>query len=210
MDTNPTPPTTAEEVREAEARTEADRLKAHLDQVDFSTNSAEKDPGLAAEAMTDQELADYVAAIQDIRQRLTMVERDLTTALGQRLGKTVGALGDGRQYKLERSQDRKEWAHDDWKRDVRRTVAKRTMDMAAEEYPEGLVNPATGEAVELGPILAVAIHDAQEVHGAQSPKSTALKALGLYASDYCTSTPAGWRFSAVKPTTPTTEDSTNA
>lgn len=184
---------------------ETDSLTMAVDAIDLSTAHAERDPIAAAEKMTDQELADYIAAIQDIRSRLGGVERELTTALGHRLGKVTSYLTDGRQFELGRSQDRKEWDHDSWKRDARRAVIK-----AAMEGKEGLVlmDTETGEAVDnLAAVLYQAVTQAQEVHGSTAPRSRALKLLGLYASDYCTSTPAGWRFTALKPTTK--EDTNN-
>lgn len=197
MDTNPDEKTTAEASQEAEAREAADFLTIYLESINASTERVEKDPALAAEGLTEGELAAYVALLQDIRSRLGAVERDLTTALGKRVGKTVGALPDGRQFTVDRMADRKEWDHEEWKRDVRRKV----VTAHASLLPETLIHPETGEELDVKPILFQAITDAQEVHGSTAPRSRSLKALGLFATDYCTSTPGGWRFNAVKPTT---------
>lgn len=203
--------TTAEEVREAEANTAAHHLATRLVAIQGNLEDLEKDPTLAAEGLEDQELADAIADIQDARARLQNVERDLTTALGRRLGKTTGNLGDGRQYTLSRAQDRKEWDHSDWKRDARRKVTEaitsrfQTDDLGP--MNGDLVDTETGEAASLAEVIQTALAQVQEVHGSTAPRSTALRSLGLYASDYCTSTPNGWRFTALKPTTPTSEDS---
>lgn len=213
--------TTAQEVQEAEASIAADGLLHRLGAIMDATAHAEKDPTLAAEGLLDVDLADAIATIQDLRARLVNVERDLATALGKRVGKFTGELSDGRQFKLERAMDRKEWDHDEWKRDVRRTIATSLSGRFVLSVPRdpmdgedgSLVDTTTGEEVTLGRVIQEALTAAQDVHGATSPKSTSLKALGLYASDYCTTQPSGWRFSAIKPTekitTPTTEEPTN-
>lgn len=182
------------------ASTAAANLVAQLAMIYAALESIEtRDPELAATGFTDPaDLVDASALIQDLRRRLDQVENSLTTEAGKRDGKGTGNLSDGRQYVLARGSDRKDWDHDDWKRDVRRTIT----DMVA---GEGLVvvNPQTGEETPLRQTVQVALAKAQEVHGQTSPRSTALKALGLYASDYCTSTPAGWRLT-VKPANTTT------
>lgn len=194
--------TTAEETQGAEARVATDILATRLDRIEMDTEEAETDPTLAAEGLTEDELAAYVALLQDIRSRLGAVERDLTTALGKRVGKTVGALPDGRQFTVDRMADRKEWIHEDWKRDVRRKVA----DFYAKDCGLELVDGA-GEVQPIAPLLQEVMAKVQEVHGSTAPRSRSLKELGLFATDYCTSTPGGWRFNAVKPTTK--EDTTD-
>lgn len=148
------------------------------------------------------DLAEAIASTQEAIRFLRTVEQDLATELGRQVGKSQGDLEDGRHYTLQRSSDRKEWAHDDWQRDVRRAIVQ---EFAA----EGLVvmDPETGEVIHdnVRALLQGALAEAQAIHGAQAPKSTALKALGLYASDYCTSSPSGWRFT-VPPTTTKPEE----
>lgn len=201
--------TTEQEVQEAQARQAADALTTRLEAIAATTTDAEKDPTLAADALADQELAGYVALLQDIRHRLGLVERDLTTALGKRLGKTVGSLADGRQFTVDRMADRKEWNHEDWKRDARRAVVQKTLeDLQLPKVVQILTEDGEVTSLDLAAPLYQAITEAQEVHGAQAPRSRSLKALGLFATDYCTSTPGGWRFNAIKPTTK--EDTTDA
>lgn len=193
---------TADDVREAEESAAAHLFVNGMGSLVAALENIEKDPTKAAQGMDSQALADSTALVQDLRYRLGLVERDLAVALGKREGKIVGALSDGRQFTLDRSSDRKEWQHDDWKRDVRRAVVTQTIG----GHPFVVVNQETGQEFPLANLLQAALAEAQEIHGAQAPKSTALKTLGLYASDYCTSTPGGWRFAAVKPTP--TEDTT--
>jgi len=144
-------------------------------------------------AMSDDELLAALAAVHDAIPRLRDMERDLSVALGQRLGTVQGNLADGRQFTLKRTQDRKAWDHEDWKRDARRAIVQ--------GVPKGLVllDEDTGETQPLAPTLHVLLAEAQEVHGSTAPRSTALKRLGLYAADYCESSPGGWKFDAITP-----------
>ncbi len=200
---------TADDIREAEQANAAVLLLTSLKSLAAAVEDLEKDPTLAAEGMTTQQLADASAAVIDARKRLGNVERDLVTVAGRREGKVTLDLSDGRQAKLERSADRKEWQHDDWQRDVRRVVVGALLESQGLPKRVVIVNPETGEEQEHD--LAVMLHQvvmaAQVVHGSQAPKSTMLKPLGLYATDYCTSTPGGWRMSVITPdATPSTKD----
>jgi hypothetical protein len=183
--------------------------RAHAEEMDaleaFMAGRA-SDTIKAAEAMTPEELAEDVAFLQDVRRKLGEVERDLTIALGKKMGKGTGSLADGRMFTVARSSDRKEWNHDDWKRDVRRQI----VNGMGTRNRLVLVDVTTGEdsPQSVEELLYDAIAQAQEVHGAQAPKSKALKALDLFASDYCTSIPSGWRFTAVAPHDTTTEKET--
>lgn len=155
--------------------------------------------------MTTQDLADMAATLQEMKYLLGTVETAVTATLGKREGAIQGNLSDGRQFTLKRAQDRKEWDHEEWKRDARRQVVQSVVDHV--QIVEDLVDVRTGEVVALAALLHEAIATAQEVHGSTAPRSTALKRLGLYASDYCASSPAGWRFNAIRPepTTTTTD-----
>ena len=91
-----------------------------------------------------EHLADAIAVVQDLRARLAVVEADMTRDLGQRLGKGfVGYLSDGRQYEVKRGGDRTAWDHEDWKRDVRRTIVEK---FTPSDDPEPLVvlDPTSG------------------------------------------------------------------
>ena len=149
----------------------------------------------AATLLEDSPDPVHVAAIQSAIAALRDLERDLAIGLGKNLGAAQGELPDGRLFTLKRAQDRKEWDHEEWKRDARRAIVAKTEVVPA-------INPDTGEVIDLAPILFRVIAEAQEVHGSTAPRSTSLKALGLYAGDYCTSSPGGWTFRATpKPTT---------
>lgn len=193
----------AGEVREAESRNAAILLGSDLASTQAAIGNALKDPGLAAESLDSAELAEFAAMIQDMRAKLSDVEAALVTELGRRDGKTVGYLPDGRQFTVSRMADRKEWQHDDWKRDVRRVVVDQFLQRAGLAAVVPIADPSTGEVGEF-PLAAWAqemLATAQEVHGSTAPRtSTGLKPLGLFATDYCTSTPGGWKLTAVKPT----------
>lgn len=146
----------------------------------------------------------HVAAVQDAIARLRDLERDVAIDLGKNLGAAQGELPDGRLFTLKRAADRTAWDHDEWKRDARRVIAKDLSDRFTDTDSGDLavLDQATGEVVTLGRVLQEAMTAIENVHGSAAPKSTALKPLGLYASDYCTSTPGGWTFRATpKPTT---------
>jgi hypothetical protein len=104
-------------------------------------------------------------------------------------------LPDGRTAQVNKGRDRKEWRHDDWKRDVRLAVLK------AHDVGEHLVDVVTGEPVDVLDLFA----KVQAVHGSAAPKVTALKPLGLAADDYCTSSPGPYSVRISTPTDTTTE-----
>jgi hypothetical protein len=142
-------------------------------------------PAEAVDALDADALAMAVAAVQDLRSRLSDVEAVLAKELGQKVGKGfVDYLPDGRQYEVTRGGDRTAWNHDDWKRDVRRKVTERFTKGPDGDVVVAVVNQETGETQPLATILQ--------------------EALGLWAGDYSTTTPGPWRFAAVKPTETTT------
>lgn len=151
-----------------------------------------------AAALEPEALADTIALLQDLKYRLGTIESQAATTLGKMAGAIQGNLSDGRQFTLKRTQDRKEWDHDEWKRDARRTIVQHT---TSETGPSIQVLTEDGEVrnFDLARVLHQAITEAQEVHGSTAPRSTSLKRLGLYASDYCTSSPGGWRLNAIRP-----------
>lgn len=158
--------------------------------------------------LAPEHLADAIATIQDVKYRLGLVESALAAALGEREGVIQGNLPDGRQFTLKRTQDRKEWDHEDWKRDARRVLVQQALEVNGVGRLIQFVTPHTGEVMnlDLAHMLQVAITEAQEVHGSTAPRSTSLKRLGLYASDYCTSSPGGWRLNAIRPKPKPTTD----
>lgn len=166
----------------------------------------------AEAALPVEERAAVVATIQEVRARLTAVEAGVTTSIGNEAGAVTGYLPDGRQYTTKRAADRKEWQHDEWKRDARRAIVTKMMEGLPVPLDANkrvaVLHPETGEVEHFAPglFLQMAMQTIQDVHGSTAPKSTALKALGLYASDYCTSTPGGWRLNVIKPDTTTTPE----
>lgn len=150
----------------------------------------------ASPILDTQAQVDAIALIQELRYRLGLVESTLATALGKAEGVIQGNLSDGRQFTLKRTQDRKEWDHDDWKRDARRAVVQGVL----KDRELAIMDLETGEVgdTSLSGLLYEAVAQAQEVHGSTAPRSTSLKRLGLYASDYCTSSPGGWKLNAIK------------
>lgn len=142
--------------------------------------------------------ADAIALIQELRYRLGVSESTAASNLGKAVGVIQGNLSDGRQFTLKRTQDRKEWDHEDWKRDVRRQIVKHTTDEMGSTI-QVLTEDGEVQEFDLARLLHLALADAQEVHGSTAPRSTSLKRLGLYASDYCTSSPGGWKLTALRP-----------
>lgn len=78
---------------------------------------------------------------------------------------------------IQRSRTRTQWDHDDWKHDVRGAVV--------DKYAGTELFTIEGEAVDLMDLIS----KVQNVHGAQAPKVTALRALGLEPKAYCTDIP---------------------
>jgi len=144
-------------------------------------------PGLMA-SCTDPEatdLAELFVTLQDARKALQALERDAELACAKAM---LSDLAETPTLRVERSRatDRKAWDHDEWKRDVRAKAvqahglkgAQAIITEAGEELP----------ATVLWDVLATL----QNAHGAAAPKTTALRALGLDARDYCESSPGAW------------------
>lgn len=167
------------------------------------TTAAIRPPDLAgfveaatkADNLTPQDLADIVVGIQDTIAQLRLLETDFAAALGRAEGACEGYVSDGRRFTLKRTPDRKEWDHESWRRDVRRAVVRQATD----DRQLVVLDSETGETKPLGEVLHTAITQAQEVHGSAYPRSGALRGLGLYSGDYCTSSPGAWRLTAVRP-----------
>lgn len=174
-----------------------DTLVGVLRVLSQAVTDAEREQDAAA-LLEPEGVADLVALLQDLKFRLGQIETQAATTLGKMAGAIQGNLSDGRQFTLKRAQDRKEWDHDEWKRDARRAIVQHTTDEMGSTLQ---VLTEDGEVTEfnLAALLHLAITEAQEVHGSTAPRSTSLKRLGLYASDYCTSSPGGWRFNAIRP-----------
>lgn len=153
--------------------------------------------------LTDQlaygHCAELVGWLQDTKRRLAVVE----AYVAREMIKDPGCpdkitLPDGRQAEVLRGATRKAWDHGAWQHDVRAAV----LVQQGVDPDSTIVDAGTGEAVPIHGILSAV----QGVHGAQAPKSTALKALGLAAGDYCETLPGtiSVKISAPESTTPIT------
>lgn len=149
-------------------------------------------------------LADTVAWIQDQRRLLGEAEAYVARELGRMDGTPeIIELADGRRAEVMKGKDRKEWRHDDWKRDVRAAVLEQVVATWS-EAPEVLDEDGEVATLPLAQIVTTAMANVQAVHGSAAPKVTALKPLGLSADDYCTTGPGPYsvRISAA----PTTQE----
>lgn len=81
--------------------------------------------------------------------------------------------------KVYRSNDRKDWDHETWQKDVRGALLER------KGIGPVLADPVSGELIEVLDLL----RELQDVHGAQAPKVTRLRALGLEPGAYCEERP---------------------
>lgn len=163
----------------------------------------------AMEALTDDldygSLAETVAWLQAMKARLGVAEAYVARELGRMDGTPeVIELPDGRTAQVNKGKDRKEWRHDDWKRDVREAVLEQ-VTATWSDAPEVLTEDGEVATLPLAQIVSTAMANVQAVHGSAAPKVTALKPLGLSADDYCTSSPGPY---SVRISTPTTQEGT--
>lgn len=190
------------EVREALQSIAADNAARAMRMVADGLGDLDAALPRAMERLTDDldygSLAETVAWLQAMKARLGQAEAYVARELGRMDSvPEVIELPDGRTAQVNKGKDRKEWRHDDWKRDVRLAVLK-----AAEVDPEhDVVDLETGAFVDVADLLA----RVQAVHGSAAPKVTALKPLGLAADDYCTSSPGPYSVRISTPTDTTTE-----
>lgn len=153
----------------------------------------------------DQQVLTVIDWAQRMRQALTALEGAAVELARQdaRLERQ-GTMADGRRYVLKRGQNRTQWAHDDWQRDVRQMIVRQVYPAGA---PLALVNTDTGDVVDENPIPTVygLLASAQRVHSSAGPKVTALAGLDLAADDYCHTEPGRWSVQFIDTPT-TTED----
>lgn len=146
-----------------------------------------------AERLDVDAMAATVALVQDLKRRLGLIESYVAREAGLaavEVGKArEGYLADGRQWTLKRGNERKAWDHDGWKAAARAAIIK------GHDLPPDLVDPSTGEEVNLYTLLA----EVQEVHGSTAPRVGQLKALAIDPKDYCEQTPGPWGFTVVAP-----------
>lgn len=163
----------------------AKAMEKHTDEYDYSA------------------LAQTVDWLQTVKRSMGEFESYAARELG-RLDSTPPfiELPDGRRAEVMKGRERKEWRHEDWKHDVRAKVAAVHLSL----LPDTLVDPNTGEELNVAPVVIQAISDAQAVHGSTAPKVTAMKELGLSADDYCTSGPGPYSVKISAPSTTTEEN----
>lgn len=154
-----------------------------------------------AERLDLPALAGTVALVQDLKRRLGLLEAYLSREAGHVAVEVdlprKGVLPDGRPWELRRGKDRKGWDHEDWKRDVRQKV----VEAALVGRSRVLVDPDTGEELDVTPIVFQAVQNAQEVHGSTAPRVGQLRALTLDPDDYAETSPGTWGFTVTPPTT---------
>lgn len=140
------------------------------------------------DACTDPQgtdLAELLVNVREARMKLQGIERDAEAACAKAM---LGDYAETTTLRVERSRatDRKAWDHDEWKRDVRAKAVQ-----AAGLKGAQAVITADGEELPAA-ALWDALATVQGAHGAAAPKTTALRALGLDARDYCESSPGPW------------------
>lgn len=196
---------TPEERRVSQIRG-SERVERAMARIAGGLDELDRNLPRAMERLTDDldygALAETVAWLQGMKARLGVAEAYVARELGRMDGvPEVIELPDGRTAQVNKGKDRKEWRHDDWKHDVRAEVAVR----ASEAHPDGLVDAATGEPMDVVAFAMPLLAQVQAVHGSAAPKVTALKPLGLSADDYCTSSPGPYSVRISTPTDTTTE-----
>lgn len=202
----PKPDTPADTYTEAQGAKAAASLGKALGVLDAVTaQGSRKVPDAArylCESLNLGDVAATVATIQDLRQRLALLETYLAREAGQTAVELdiprEGATADGRMWVLKRGRDRKAWRHTDWQRDARAQVVAA---IHADGIPDTaqVVAADTGEVWALNGILQAAMAAVEGVHGAQAPKVTALRKLDLDPDDYCESIPGTWAIHMLSP-----------
>lgn len=140
------------------------------------------------------EVLDLIVWAQAQRRVLQDVIDAAENFAGRQFVQRTGEMPDGRRYRVRRGAERKSWAHDDWKRDVRAAVIKDA------GLTGTVVDTETGEEVNVYEVVT----KVQEAHGSSAPKVTVLRSLELDPDDYCRSEPGRWdvEFTDPVPATP--------
>lgn len=140
-------------------------------------------------------LVELSGRVADLKRGLAVAEAFIAREAGHLAADTEhreGFLADGRPFSVKRGANRKAWIHEHWQRDARLGI------LARFEVPAELINPESGEAVNVVALMA----EAEAVHGSGAPRVTALKVLGLAADDYCQSHAGPYTVIITNPTTP--------
>lgn len=140
------------------------------------------------EACTDPAGTDVAELLDSIRtQRVALQALE-----GRAEEAAAGALLDDMtttdtlRIERHRTTDRKAWQHTEWQRDVR----AKALQAHGMKGAQGVLT-ADGEVLDAS-VLFDLMATLQAAHGSTAPKTTALRALGLDARDYCESSPGRW------------------
>lgn len=145
---------------------------------DMGTAAASSAEGGGIPTLTWEQAIHALSALRQSVETIRQIDAALTRHLymcaphGDIEVEGIGMVG------IRRANDRKEWSHEDWKKDVRGAALEKTG--ATDE-----VFTADGESFNLAELLILV----QDVHGATAPKVTALKKLGLDPQAYCEERP---------------------
>lgn len=131
------------------------------------------------------DVAELLDLIRTERVRLQALEGRAEEAAAKALLDDMTTT-DTLRIERHRTQDRKAWQHEDWQRDVRAKV----LQAHGLKGAQGVLT-ADGEVVPAS-VLHEVLRSVERAHGAAAPKTTALRALGLDARDYCESSPGRW------------------
>lgn len=140
------------------------------------------------------DLAEFLALVRDARERLY---KDVELVLEDACAKAMlGDYAETPTLRVERYRgtDRKAWDHESWQRDVRAKVLRQhgLIGLQGVLTADGEVAPPT--------VLHEVLRAVEAVHSSAGPKTTALRALGLDARDYCESTPGTWKVRVLRMT----------
>lgn len=165
-----------------------------LEQVAAAVQRLDDEHEALLAACTDPQatdMAELFAAVLDARKQLQTVERAVELATAKAM---AGDYAETATLRVERyrATDRKAWEHDAWQRDVRAKVLRRNGLAGA----QGVID-ANGEVLPADALHAV-LAELQGAHSAAGPRTTALRALGLDARDYCETSPGAWHVKVLR------------
>lgn len=159
-----------------------------LENLTDAVNDLDAQVGALLEACTDPagtDVAELLDMVRTERTRLYALEQQVEEAAARALLDDMTTT-DTLRIERHRTTDRKAWQHADWQRDVRAKV----LQAHGLKGAQGVLT-ADGEVLEAS-VLFDLMATLQGAHGSTSPRTTALRALGLDARDYCESSPGRW------------------
>lgn len=159
-----------------------------------AVNDLEAQVDALVEACTDPQgtdVAELLDAVRTERVRVQALEGRVEEACARALLDDMTTTPTLR-IERHRTTDRKAWDHDAWKRDVRAKV----LQAYGMKGAQGVIT-ATGEVID-GAELYDVLAALQDAHGSTAPKTTALRALGMDARDYCETSPGRWTVKVIR------------